>query len=929
MRRKSKEFLQENWFCIAAILFLIAYVYQDVIFGDWKLSFSNLIYQSSPWNSLGVQTKGPLLSDIIDNLIPTIESTIGSGFPYQLWNGMVGLGAPEDISMFLYPMYLLYLLPLGTATLIKSMSQFLIGFFAVYFLLREWDVDKLPAILGGILYTLCSTLVTWHGWPHSDVAMFAPFAFMLASRLVRNRRLKDMMWLSVVLYLMLVAGMPTFAAYFFYLLGAWIVIAAIQSYGIRNKKLFVVFGLFAGSVILAVMVSLPYTGQILSSVGGNGYTDARAELARINLEPEFLRLSFYPDWAQPLSRHFNECTIYIGITGMLLLFFSLIHWNKRKHIRFWSITWVILILLIFTHTFDFIFVRMPAVNSSTKFRVIALLNFASALLAAFNLQDMLSNREYYKKHWYWLLLPAGIVGGAWAFYSYGSLQPFLGPQAAAQRKVLFLIIAAILLLAAFLYSGKKFLLCLLCLLALMDQGSFARSYLPMIEKQAFDIPEPTDSIQYLQENTRNGEKIAAVGTWTLFPNMNFFYGLKDIRSHNLVNTNSDLQEYFKRMDRWFYTTSTRTAVWDIENYTLLRYLGVKYLALPEPQFRISYAGNVQTLDTAGLLNKGRTIEQSFTIEKDGLTALSFPMATYGKEITTNDVLTVTLVNEQTDTVMISQTYPLKEIKDNDTIQIDFPTIWGTKGISCRLMIESSASEENSVTVWRSADDEYEGIGYYDGEVLTGDLILETSHEIQELTTVFAGSDGLYIGEVDEFSPRFQLIEQANIEDSEEDVLEKMAVEPYAQNTIFLSEQSLNGLYSITQLEGIKREKNRTITFGTLQKDEYIAVQRDMDDRVELRVMLEEPRFLVFNEYYDKNWKATIDGQDTELLKCNYLMRGIYIEEPGEHTIIFQYKPTITYIFFYASGIGILIWFSLIGYIYWCGHHQLRKHIGKL
>lgn len=50
------------------------------------------------------------------------------------------------------------------------------------------------------------------------------------------------------------------------------------------------------------------------------------------------------------------------------------------------------------------------------------------------------------------------------------------------------------------------------------------------------------------------------------------------------------------------------------------------------------------------------------------------------------------------------------------------------------------------------------------------------------------------------------------------------------------------------------------------------------------------RLLVLSEvYYPDGWTATLDGQPTPILRCNYLLRGVVVPA-GEHTLTLHYAP---------------------------------------
>lgn len=72
-----------------------------------------------------------------------------------------------------------------------------------------------------------------------------------------------------------------------------------------------------------------------------------------------------------------------------------------------------------------------------------------------------------------------------------------------------------------------------------------------------------------------------------------------------------------------------------------------------------------------------------------------------------------------------------------------------------------------------------------------------------------------------------------------------------------------------------------------------------------------PSVMLLNDKYDPNWRVTVDGQPAQLLRCNFLMRGVQVPA-GQHTVEFQFsmpnKPLLVTVA--AMALAILLCIAL-------------------
>jgi uncharacterized membrane protein YfhO len=72
-----------------------------------------------------------------------------------------------------------------------------------------------------------------------------------------------------------------------------------------------------------------------------------------------------------------------------------------------------------------------------------------------------------------------------------------------------------------------------------------------------------------------------------------------------------------------------------------------------------------------------------------------------------------------------------------------------------------------------------------------------------------------------------------------------------------------------------------------------------------------PAVLLLNDRTGDGWKVWVDGKPQQLLRCNYIMQGVFVPA-GRHTIDFRYQPPLTYL--YVTVAALIIGVLLGGYV---------------
>jgi hypothetical protein len=75
--------------------------------------------------------------------------------------------------------------------------------------------------------------------------------------------------------------------------------------------------------------------------------------------------------------------------------------------------------------------------------------------------------------------------------------------------------------------------------------------------------------------------------------------------------------------------------------------------------------------------------------------------------------------------------------------------------------------------------------------------------------------------------------------------------------------------------------------------------------IKLKTKSDAAAVLLLNDKYDPSWQVFVDGKRAELLRCNFLMRGVQVPA-GEHAVEFHFKPDVGYLYVSVAGVGLAV-----------------------
>lgn len=870
--------------CLFMLIGLAIFLYPCILCG-MKISYTNFNYNTPPFSYLGVKTAGPTLSDVADQNLPHIWKAFIQ-HEFSFWNKDVAFGAQTDLFFVLNPLNWVFLLGMELGQLLKTILEYAIAFLGLFLFLRRCRLCRVSAFIGAISYCFCSVMVMWNGWPHSDVMAFGPWLFFFAESLIleyhhkSHMRIGNCIGFIVALYLMLISGMPTYVPFFIYSGLAYVLLRSIQLFDTRTekRKILMLFGMLLICIMTAGLMSFAYTGNLLFST--KDYQKERISFSFATLPINYLRTLFFPYYREGMTMHPNECTIYIGplVAFCIPAFFERVFEKEKQqnNMYFWACIAFLSFLFIFTRETGYIYRHIPGLNSSNKFRIIALFCFSASLLSAYVVESFLSINEKRKQRITAILVALTPII---IYLIYGYSTPL------KEYYLIYLVVTVLLVLVIFF--KKRIWLYALCLVCTVCMTLFAQKYTPIIDQNADIIPPETESILYLENHLKNGERILSLGEWNFFPQSNTFYEIEQITAHSFVNSHQDVRNYLTAIDPTTYSKSpTFTFINTLENTNLLSYASVKYLLADQSNQAImdSKIQQFNTRRNSYIFNGKNPLEQHFISQAGTLSGVAILLSTDHHELSADDVLDLSLIRASDNVIVAKANINLNDVKDNSMYTIKWdnsvPCYDGEEYI---IRFSSGHLFNIPLVFWITEAGIYEGDLYVDSVVNAGDMCLLPVYQ-----EIF--SDGETIEEIEEFSPRAFFADSIHHLDSYDEILEEMKAKFYPNCAIIIDND-----WSKLDLDLKGTEQQVSIQNYSFK-----------NDRVNMDLNTDTGGMVVITDYYDPEWRVFVNGKESRVIKTNYLFMGVPIPEAGKYHVEFRYVPTSLYFYFAISTVGFAL-----------------------
>ena len=554
---KIKKFL--------TIIWPLAFIFLVVLIFFWKFIFKGLlpipadaiVGMYHPWRDLlvkeypqGLPFKNFLITDPVRQQFPWRKLVIDAFKKNQLplWNSYNFGGTPllanfQSASFYIFN-FLFFIFKFDIAWGILILLQPLLASLFMYFYLRELKLENIVCIFGAIVFSFCGFFVAWMEWGtilHS--ALWLPLILLSIEKICfhfyqsENSRLqfknKNLIFWSIIFIFSLTqsffAGHLQIFFYVFLFSFSYLIWRLFQTKKHRFKlfSLFIIhYSLF---IILTSFQWKPTFQLIKLSAREVDQTDWRQpgwfipwkHLVQF-LAPDFFgnptTMNYFGEW------NYGELVGYLGVIPLLLAFLTIFS-KKNK----FNIYYLVLTILILSFALPVPWGKLPYIlkilfiSTSQPTRLLVLVDFCLAILAAFGAQQVVVKKQKFKPVFIFIL----IYGVLW-------IVTFKWQLVVSQRNLILptvILVGGVILLACLNLKKipAKLVLGGLLFLTTFDLFRFGWKFLPFTKKEWL-FPS-TRVIDFLKKD-KEIFRIMSVDPRIFPPNFSAIYKIQDIAGYD-------------------------------------------------------------------------------------------------------------------------------------------------------------------------------------------------------------------------------------------------------------------------------------------------------------------------------------------------------------------------------------------------------------
>ncbi|OQY21614.1 MAG: hypothetical protein B6I34_07020, partial [Anaerolineaceae bacterium 4572_32.1] len=411
-----------GWPWLVLVLPLILFFWQSIRLGR-VLVPADLLASKFPWKPYfpsDFQIHNFFASDIIDSQYPAravARHIIKSG-QLPLWDPYTSGGKPLG-TMPIYPLtlplnILLWLVPLDIGFTWSTAIRLFISSITMFAFLRELRLDKMSAVLGGIIFAFNGFIIVWLNATAGTTLSLTPLVFWAGERAIKKASGGNLCLLALSVGLVVSGAFLAIVLYVLYVLSAYLAFRAIQLARQQNDKGRILRKLILAGIAIALGLALmaPQLWSFGDHLSLTSYDDARSSSQRgLVSEPLYNAIRYLiPDYYGKPATHdwfdsYPERTGYVGILPLILAGLSLFLARRKGITWFFAGVGFMAIGTVYGLPVNQLMGRLPGLMMAPSTRLKSIFALSVAVLAALGLNAL---RESPPKN-RWRVLAAALI----------------------------------------------------------------------------------------------------------------------------------------------------------------------------------------------------------------------------------------------------------------------------------------------------------------------------------------------------------------------------------------------------------------------------------------------------------------------------------------------------------------------------------------